>query len=249
VAAVALCAALAACEPPVEPIAAPAPRIVVHAVLDLGSIDFQFVLLERTGGQGFPGIEGALVTVSTATGTVQATEDARSGVPTVYRFSRFDVPGGLNPGATYRLRVVTPDGDTVTGVTTVPNVPPVLAPVPFGAFNRLSDTLRLVWQRVPGARSYQVSVFSQTNTRTFSYSTFADTSIMIPGTARTFDGDPVFPAGARVVVVVAAVEDNYYTYFHAGVDPFAGAPSSRLTGALGVFGAVVPVIDRRYDVQ
>ena len=33
------------------------------------------------------------------------------------------------------------------------------------------------------------------------------------------------------------------------VDPFAGAPPSRLTGALGVFGAAVPVIIRLYDVR
>lgn len=220
------------------------PQILVHAVLDLGT-SAQTVLLERTNIQGDPGIDGAIVTIHTPNGEVRATEDtARFTRPTIYRFNGFDVPGGLNPGDTYGLRIVTPQGDTVTGVTTVPNTIPVLNSTLFGAFNRQSDTLRLVWQRVGGAKSYQVSIFGEGP-----YSTFADTSIMIPGTARTFDGDPVFPEGARIRVVVAAVEDNYYTYFHAAVDPFAGAPPSRLTGALGVFGAVVPVVNRTYDVQ
>ena len=246
---IALGAMAIACEPPFEPIATPASQILVHAVLDLGAND-QIVLLERTNATGFPGIDSAIVTIHSAVGTVRATEDTLSfASATIYRFTRFQVPGVLNPGDTYGLRVETPDGDTVTGVTTVPNTIPIGSPTSVATINRLSDTLRLVWQRVPGAKSYQVSVFSQSNRVLFAYSTFADTSIAIPGTARTFESDPIFPEGARIRVVVAAVEDNYYTYFHAPVDPFAGAPPSRLTGALGVFGAVVPVINRLYDVQ
>jgi len=247
VAAVALSAVVAAaCEPPLEPIATQASQVLVHAVLDLGTPD-QVVLLERT--VGIAGIDGALVTISTlAGGTVQAAEGSPS-VPTIYRFRMSEVPGGLNPGDTYTLRVVTRNGDTVTGVTKVPNTITALPPSVIRSFNRQTDTLRLDWPRVNGAASYQVSVYSEVDRERFVYSVFADTTIMIPGTARTLENDPVFPRGVRIRVVVAAVEENYYTYFHASVDPFAGAPPSRLTGALGVFGAVVPVINRLYDVQ
>ena len=71
----------------------------------------------------------------------------------------------------------------------------------------------------------------------------------IAGTARTLDDDPVFASGFRAVVVVSAVDDNYYTYFRTTVDPFAGAPPSKLTGALGVFGSIAPVVIRQYDVR
>jgi hypothetical protein len=33
------------------------------------------------------------------------------------------------------------------------------------------------------------------------------------------------------------------------VDPFAGAPATRLSGGLGVFGSVVPILQRRLFIE
>lgn len=213
----------------------------------------QIVLVERTQRDklGFIRVGAATVTLTGPDDRVfTAAEDPAGAGPAVYRFRGLQQTGALIPGGTYALRVVSPAGDTVMGETTVPSTAPAPSNLFVFTFNRQTDTLRLDWRRIPGAKSYQVSVFGEASTgERFHYSVFADTTIVLPGTARTFETNPVFPRNLRVRVVVAAVDDNYYTYFHAAVDPFAGAPPSRLTGALGVFGAAVPVIVRLYDVR
>jgi hypothetical protein len=62
-------------------------------------------------------------------------------------------------------------------------------------------------------------------------------------------GDPVFPRGRPVEVLVSAVDMNYYDYYRAQSDPFAGAAPSHLVGAIGVFGAVVPLLLTELQVQ
>jgi hypothetical protein len=42
---------------------------------------------------------------------------------------------------------------------------------------------------------------------------------------------------------------NYYDYYRAQSDPFAGAAPSHLVGAIGVFGAVVPLLLTELQVQ
>jgi hypothetical protein len=50
-------------------------------------------------------------------------------------------------------------------------------------------------------------------------------------------------------VTVSAVDVNYYDYYRAQSDPFAGAPPSHLTGAVGVFGAYVPMLGGQLQVR
>lgn len=251
---------LAACEPPTEPIAAE-DRYLVHAVLDLGA-QRQVIIVERTQNQtpfgfGDRGVRSATVTVTAPDGRIMtAVEDTTVFQMPIYMphgVYRLDAayPAELTPAATYTLRIRTVQGDSVVGHTTIPNVQP-----PQGAttvnFRGATDTVRMTWSRVPGARSYQVAVSGRADlqaTGTFLYSVFADTTITIAGTARSFDDDPLFVPGRTTSVVVAAVDDNYFTYYHDAVDPFAGAPPSRLTGAIGVFGSIVPVIIRSYVVR
>jgi hypothetical protein len=49
--------------------------------------------------------------------------------------------------------------------------------------------------------------------------------------------------------MVSAVDANYHEYMRIQSDPFAGAPPSRLIGAEGVFGAMVPMLIKSYDVR
>jgi len=164
----------------------------------------------------------------------------------------------LIPGAVYSLRVVTSTGELATGTTTVPGVGPgSFDSTNVPTFFSTRDTLRLDWSRVPGAKSYYVAISGRQNLGAKGvldierYFTFADTSLTLPGTMKWFwfDEDRVFIPSDTITVVVAAVDDNYYTYYHVFVDPFAGAPPTRLTGAIGVFGSLVPLIRQRYYVE
>ena len=261
------CALPLACEPPTDPIPVVARQLVVQGVLDLGARS-QMVSVEwmENGAPGPNDVTGATVSITTPDGiTMRATEDVYTprvrfdGKPDsalwngMYRVDLQKHGVVLLPGATYVLDVRAPDGTHATGTTTMPQLSNAPDDIGLSTFNRLRDTLRLSWRRVPGAKSYQVVVRSyRTQNPGFTeslYSIFADTSATIAGTARTFDDEAIFGFGLRADVVVSAVDDNYYTYFHATFDPFASAPPSRLTGALGVFGSIAPVVIRRYDVR
>jgi hypothetical protein len=114
-------------------------------------------------------------------------------------------------------------------------------------FFRLRDTLRLSWPRVPGARSYELLLRSHRFGD--EYRIFTDTTVLIPGTALTLTGDEILPAGASVDVMVSAVDANYYDYYRSQSDPFAGAAPSHLTGAMGVFGSVAPILVTELQVR
>jgi hypothetical protein len=241
-----------ACESPTEPTGFQDQRVLVHAVVDLGTT-LQVVVLEHTQPAPFVGhtIPGATVTIRTPFSENPGIEDSISATTsTVYR-----VPLGPSPGDSYELRIITPQGDTITGTTTMPNALPSTGPPTFvPPFDRDTDTLRLHWPRVPGASGYQVHVYTEETSNAplhLNYSAFTDTAIVIAGNAENIEnGHFAFPRNRRVRVVVAAVDDNYLTYYRAPTGPFSGAPPSRLSGgAIGVFGAIVPIMIRRYDVQ
>ena len=254
-----MCAALlSGCGDPVQPIQPAEQRVLIHAVMDLGSND-QVILIERTPTfPPFSRVRNALVTVQIGQAVIPAFEDSAASVNStaqVYRMSGVRSLSGFTGGATLSLRVIIPGGDTITGSTTMPSAFAAGAPTFTPDFDRDTDTLRLSWPRVVGAKGYQVSVYGSFSTDPdrflTSYTVFTDTSVVIPGTARsTESGDHAFPPGRRVTVIVAAVDENYHLYYRLKVDPFAGVPPSKLTGgALGLFGSVVPILVRRYDVQ
>jgi hypothetical protein len=229
-------------------------RLVVHAVLNTNAGQ-QYVLVYRAR-TGVPNaVEGgslsddepvtdALITVTGADGTTYGAVNVANpsgeccvsgtyiiGLPPL-------LPMPVTGARTYDLRVRTPLGEEVTGTTTVPG-PAQPIQDPTRIFFRLRDTLRLSWPRVPGAASYEVVIrmprFDQ------EYRTFADTSFTIAGTALTITGDEIFERGQDASVLVSAVDVNYYDYYRSQSDPFAGAAPSHLTGAVGVFGSIVPI--------
>src|SRR6476646_10102604 len=243
-----------------DPAPSTQPQLVVHAVLDVES-DLQQVLVfrARTGTQDTATVDvaddqpvsGARVTVTGPDGTTRSAGSTTSDTsfsprPGYYAIVPSRAGVVLQQGATYSLHVQTPSGEEVSGTTTIPRTRLGLTIVPPKTFRRLVDTLRLTWPRASGARSYEVIIRSP---RTGEYRTFADTSITIPGTQLTVAGDPVFPRGRPVEVPVSAVDMNYYDYYRAQSDPFAGAAPSHLVGAIGVFGAVVPLLLTELQVQ
>lgn len=236
-----------------DPTAAARPQLVVHAILDAsGALQTILVYRARTGtdsisvtggiGDDEP-INGASVTVTAPDGTnmIATQRDSLFSLgPGEYGFmpSRYAVD--MLHGGTFTLHVRTSSGEEVSGTTTVPVAPATERFCCFAeaSFHHLTDTLRLSWPPVQGARSYEVIVKTAQQR---DYRVFTDTAIAIPGTALMLAGDMVFPPGARATVSVSAVDANYYEYYRAQSDPFAGAPPTPLTGAVGVFGSIVPL--------
>lgn len=230
--------------------------LLVEAVLDLGSTR-QTVLVRSIGGAIAGGVSpasGASVAIITPDGAELMAVEDETDFRGAYVVDLETYGARLNPGATYTLRVVARGGREATGTTTIPLASPVAESPDVQEFSRSADTLRAQWPRVPGAKSYYVVVngsyqyappgFSQVN-----YAAFVDTSFTLPGTIDDVDSDEAFFPGDTATVVVAAVDDNFYRYYHANVDPFAGAPPSRLQGAVGVFGSLVPIYRQRFAVM
>jgi hypothetical protein len=160
------------------------------------------------------------------------------------------VSDSVIPGGTYTLNVVAKNGQTVTGTTTVP-VGPVTVDSASGVISRAQDTVRLSWPRAAGDVHYEVEV-SRIGLATgldADYLAFTDTSVVLAGTMRNREDEEVFLPGGTYLVAVYVVDDNYHDYYRTITDPFSGATPSRLTGAVGVFGAVAPIKKRVYQVN
>lgn len=231
--------------------------LVVHAVLD-PAVQHQIIVVQTTTGAVATQrqLTGAVVTIATPDGrTLTAVE--RRDTAAVIGFGPFPKvttiydldagAGGLIPGGTYQLRVVVPDGRTVTGRTTIPNAVPSTSAGPTQTFDRTRDTLSLQWPRVAGARSYQVFIRSTASV----YSLFADTSVVMPGNLQSLDnGEDVFERRLTHQLAVLAVDENYFDYYHRTSDFLSGTGLvMHLDGGIGVFGSVVTIASRTIVVQ
>lgn len=232
-----------------DPAAGNPPRLVVQGVMDLRAPQQTILVFRaRTGSDAWNSadddepVNQAEVTITTPQGV---TVRSGFGNPGQYVFLTLDTASiQLTPGGSYVLHVRTTEGEEVTGTTTIPFAPVNLVPL-TQSFDRTSDTLRLSWPPVPGARSYEVFVRSRLST----YRVYADTSIVLAGTTLTTGGDPVFPSGTRVRVIVSAVDQNYYDYYSTQSDPFAGPAPGHLAGAVGVFGSIAPIVSLQLTVR
>jgi hypothetical protein len=256
--------AAGACTFPEVPIDPGEPVMIVHMVLDAGR-DTQRVEVDFNDG-AYPG---------TAPPTISATLTTPEGVPLPvtfltrrvddYRYSPAYMVGmvvlsatgrSIVPGGTYLLRVTSSDGHDVTGTTTVPNMQVAPRDPPTESFVWMRDTLRISGPTLTGAASYQLNIgrsYAQPNGQEFlhnEYRIFTSGTIAIAGTARTpREQKQMFEPGTLAVAMLAAVDVNYYDYFRVLSDPFTAAVPSGLTGGLGVFGSMVPVVVKRLSVK
>jgi len=235
------------------------PTVVIHAVLDAGARD-QYVVVQTTTGSlnQQKEVAGAEVVITTPDGRALRADEIRDTlvyttmrfitpqVGVVYRVSLDKYGVSLVGGGTYSLHVQLPDGREVAGHTTIPPAPqspPINSSI---TFDRSRDTLRLAWPASAGTRVYEVFVSSSRSV----FTTFADTSIALPGTAQTSAGSFAFIPGATSQLVVSAVDDNYYDYYRRGSDPFSGGGiETHLVGGIGLFGSIVPVARRTLIVR
>jgi hypothetical protein len=237
--------------------------VLVQAVLN-PTRSVQHIEIRRTGTDltgGVP-VHGATVTLRAPDGAVHiASEVAAPSDPQgTYNFvGRYDVSvGALTVGKAYHLRVVTADGTITEGDAIVPATPPPQL-MTERRFDPAKDTLRFAWPRATGVRAYEVRMIPQPDSARIVYTdpygevyysgytapdflAWVDTSVTIAGTARHHNG-PVFQPGVRYVVIVSAVDDHYYDYFSRESDPYSATPlPSSLSGGVGVFGAIVPIV-------
>lgn len=239
---------------PEEPLGVVEDIIVVEGVLDLAA-SRHFITIRTFAGRGWD--VAATVTVSAPDGTVfTGIPDSVPAGPTgtlVANHGRYRVATGdaLRAGHEYVLRVTMADGRQVTGSTRMPTAAPALPPQFYEPFLRHRDTVRVTWPDA-GAAAYWVHIYGHDAFENVViddevYAFFAQSSVTLAGTARTPFDEPIFGSD-RATITVSAVDANFYEYYRTRVDPFAPAPASRLSGGIGVFGAIVPIVVRRYVV-
>lgn len=262
-----IAAAAAACELTEVTVPAGEPRVIVQAVLSARDTT-QFVLVERslTGTIGVdttseaipPGepripIPNAVVTFThegpsacaSATDTLRPRTDG-SGLYVTDTFC------ALAPGDRVRLRVVTPEGDVVTGTTVVPGANAVSLRLSADSataegqvldLDRQRDTIRIAVDGV-FARAMQVEVRWLDDPDTVAVYLFTDTlGVALPADLfNPFEGDsgqPVFEIGREYAIAIAVTDSNYYDFVRSRSDPFTGRGFlNRLEGGIGVFGSV-----------
>jgi len=258
---------IAGCELANTVVARTDPQLVVHAVLDASSLT-QYVLVEQSltggiavvndgaydpaspiiSGNGVP-VSGALVTLTDPDGLVMTgIEDRRNGLllPGVYRINLISYATTIQRGKRYAL-VVSARGATVKGTTMVPLAGPAtgLATFPLNRDIQSASVMvsataaRAFWTRIDAPLGpYQLIS--------------PDPSISISGRTRNLSTDDlirVFYPGFLQTMTIAAVDTNLYDYYRSGSDPFSGTGLiNHLSGGLGVFGAMVIVDQRVFDV-
>jgi hypothetical protein len=242
------------------------PRVIVQAVLSARRND-QFVVVERslTGGalgdapNGIPPdeprlpIAGAVVTLThqgpSSCTPASDTLHPRSPGSGIYETSGFCL---LTPGDRVALRVVTPEGEIVTGSTTVPGARTVSVRLATDSatgegdilqLDRERDTIRISVDPIL-ARALQVEVrWREEPDSLVVYLATDSLGIALPADLyNPFAGDsgkPVFEVGREYTLGVAVTDTNYYDYVRSRSDPFTGRGFlHRLEGGIGVFGSV-----------
>ena len=244
---------LAGCQSLEDPAPSQQTQLVVHGILS--TLAYQQTVLLYRARTGLPSVvEGTGVSDDEPVSDAQVSITTPDGITLKNWFlgspsgeccvaGTYVFPDSLDgrnliQGGTYTLRVRTPTGEDVTGRTTLPG-PAELHHEPAQLFFRLNDTLRLSWPSVPGAAGYEILIRLSRSSR--EYRAFTDTAFTLLGTALTITGDEILPRGEDATVVVSAVDVNYYDYYRSQSDPFAGAAPTHLTGAVGVFGSIVPI--------
>jgi hypothetical protein len=150
----------------------------------------------------------------------------------------------LQPGHTYRLEVSLSDGTSAYATTTIPKPSAALQAVSV-QLDSPADTMRFPLALVDGASRYTVTAYDNVLGKE-RYSAFVrPPSVVLSGDLRRVDdSEPVFPIGGETRVLVTAVDEALGQYLWQENDPLVPAHGlGNVHGALGVFGAYVPMLD------
>lgn len=175
------------------------------------------------------------------------------------------VPGGIVPGARYELEVTLPGGGTITGATTVPEPPTLLAPAPGAEIEgRVSPELEpapfvAAWGADPpdrrtavGLRAGRPECITMLRVDTWGVAHYLDVTGATSATLRTglVQCGEGTPAHLDAHLVLAVYDANYDEYTRAALGNVYGIAGNQtaagIRGAAGVFGstaaASVPVV-------
>jgi len=157
----------------------------------------------------------------------------------------------IRPGERYRLRVETTIGIAV-GETTIPVSGPV-----DGArrtFNVDRDTLRANMANVRNAAGFYLRHETTRAVHERYVTTLDDALLRPPSNADdsdwsfSFADETIYPGLAQRFTIVA-VDSNYFRYYVASFDPFGDdTRGNTLTGGVGLFGSVAPVMSKVLDL-
>ena len=249
------------------------PRVVVHAVLNPTS-GVQIITVERTlrsivrtssdAPPQYDPINDAIVIIYGPRGdSVVARRATGTGVSDgVYRVSSITITDGsasdaqpnvlrLRPGERYRLRVETAIGVAI-GETTIP----VAGPLDGSrvTFNLDRDTLRVDTTSVRKAAGYYLRHEWRRGVDERYVTTLNDAllrplaSVGDSAWSFSFAGETIYPGLAQRFTLVA-VDSNYFRYYVAGFDPFGDdTRGNTLTGGVGLFGSVAPIVSKILDL-
>ncbi|MFN8583328.1 MAG: hypothetical protein U0163_20425 [Gemmatimonadaceae bacterium] len=160
----------------------------------------------------------------------------------------------LVPGGTYHLRIATPIG-VVSGTTHLPQFTLTVNRA-SRVFNLDTDSLRLptfVGNRLAAGHLLRHVLYGVSSTETLR----ADSTTVLLAPAPLTDNRtwsfafsrPNIRPGVPQRFVVVAVDSNYLDYVRSGYDPFGhDAKGNRLTGGVGLFGAVASLVDANLDL-
>lgn len=273
-------AALAGCELAEVTTAEGKDLLVVEAVLRAESRG-QAVLLHRTiKDRSVEGVPRARVTITGPDGAeVQLFERPRTactdGIPSgmvdslAVRPTCYVDLGRLyvRPGATYELKIESPEGERVRGRTTVPGPFEVIAPAANGCLLGADTNFGLIWSRARSAWSY-LAILELTGLRRALAGTEldapdrleltgvaiseSDTTLTLPADFGIFDLGEVdqrllqrlqggLPRGSTARVVIGAADRNYVNAIRGGsFNPSGNVRLSSVVGdGVGVFGSVL----------
>lgn len=155
----------------------------------------------------------------------------------------------LSRGVEYSLEIQTPDGEVLTGTTTIP----VAVPAPDTGLRRIfdwkTDTYVFRWRPSDGLGRYAVQI----QTPYGPFQTFSDVeSLAVNGSLRNFQQERfprVFVPGFLQPLQALAVDQNYFDYYRSENNHFTGQGLvSRIQGGTGLFGSVQPIRYQDIDV-
>jgi hypothetical protein len=129
------------------------------------------------------------------------------------------------PGKIYRMKIITLDGDTITGQTIVPNDFDI----------SIDDDLHVQWESQKNVKAYKFSVYKKDD----SGNLFPLLDEVVFANNYHIDSG-IFSGSGPYWIKITAFDENFYEYVVKEKDQYG------ITGGLGVFGSAVEIYKNCY---